>query len=153
MTKAMYGEVETDTTELRNAISNYVLSVHGVINDCFDTSRVNTFTNLEQLPYLSKRFLLKRYLGLTEEEIVENEKMWREERDQPELQQATGADLRAVGVSPGALEADMQTGEQLTNLQPAGPGGEPPAAPAVAAPGPAAASAGAPPGAPPLPQL
>jgi hypothetical protein len=100
------------------------------------------------LPYLSKRFLLKRYLGLTEEEIVENEKMWREEREQPEVDTTTGQDLRAVGISPAGMEADIETGEQLTNLAPAGPGGEAPAAPAVAAPG--AAGAGPVPGAPPL---
>lgn len=117
-----------------------------------DTSRVSTFTSLEPLPYLSKRFLLKRYLGLSEEEILENEQMWREEREQPELQQATGQDLRAVGVSPGAMETDIETGQQMTNLQPAGPGGEPPA-PAVSGPGAAGASAGAPPGAPPIPTL
>ena len=96
--------------------------------------------------------MLKRYLGLSEEEILENEQMWREEREQPELQQATGQDLRAVGVSPGAMETDIETGEQMTNLQPAGPGGEPPA-PAVAGPAAAGASAGAPPGAPPIPTL
>ena len=113
-----------------------------------DTSRVSTFTSLEPLPYLSKRFLLKRYLGLTEEEIVENEKMWREEREQPEIDTTTGQDLRAVGISPAGMESDIETGEQMTNLAPAGPGGEAPAAPAVAAPG--AAGAGAVPGAPPL---
>ena len=29
--------------------------------------------------HLSKRFAMKRYLGLTQEEIVENEKLWKEE--------------------------------------------------------------------------
>jgi hypothetical protein len=117
-----------------------------------DSTRVGVFTQLEAFPYMSKRFLLKRYLGLTEEEIVENEKMWREEQDEPEMQQSTGTDLRSVGVSPSGLEADIATGEEMTGLEPGGAEGVAPdaGAPAVAAPGAAAAPA---PGAPPLPSL
>ena len=85
-----------------------------------DTSRVNTFTTLEQLPYMSKRFMLERYLGLTKEEIVENEKMWREEREQPELQTTQGQDLRSIGITPAGLETDIQTGQDLSNLTPVG---------------------------------
>jgi hypothetical protein len=81
-----------------------------------DTSRVNTFTALEPLPYLSKRFLLERYLGLTKEEIVENEKMWREERDQPELQTTQGQDLRSIGITPAGLETDIQAGQDLAAM-------------------------------------
>jgi hypothetical protein len=113
-----------------------------------DTSRVNTFTSLEAVPYLSKRFMLKRYLGLSEEEIIENEKMWREERDQPELQTTQGQDLRSIGITPAGLETDIQTGQDLQNLTPVGAeagavGGAPGAQPgapglAPAGPGPAA---------------
>jgi hypothetical protein len=81
-----------------------------------DTSRVNTFTALEPLPYLSKRFLLERYLGLTKEEIVENEKMWREERDQPELSTTQGQDLRSIGITPAGLETDIQAGQDLAAM-------------------------------------
>ena len=81
-----------------------------------DTSRVNTFTALEPLPYLSKRFLLERYLGLSKEEIVENEKMWREERDQPELTTTQGQDLRSIGITPAGLETDIQTGQDLAAM-------------------------------------
>ena len=89
---------------------------------------------LEPLPYMSKRFLLERFLGLTEEEIKENEDMWREERDEPTIE-PTGSDLRAVGVSPGAMETDIQTGEEIAGMEPAAPG-----TPAVE-PGPGAAPA------------
>ena len=112
-----------------------------------DTTRVTTYTTLEQIPYLSKRFLLKRYLGLTEEEIQENEELWHEERTEPDAPGATGQDLRGVGVSPADFEGDITTGEDMANLQPddlgapgAGmaPGGQPAAgmgAPGAAAPG------------------
>jgi hypothetical protein len=115
-----------------------------------DTSRVSTFAALEPLPYLSKRFLLERYLGLSKEEIVENEKMWREERDQPDLQTTQGQDLRSIGITPAGLEQDIQTGEDLAAGFGA-PGAE--LAPGTA---PAAGTAGAvapPAGAPPVPTI
>jgi hypothetical protein len=78
-----------------------------------DTTRIQAFSQVEALPYMSKRFLMKRYLGLTEEEIVENETLWMEERDEPELETTQGQDLRAVGVTPAGLESDIATGEEL----------------------------------------
>ena len=91
-----------------------------------DTTRVNTFQSLEQIPYLSKRFLLQRYLGLTEEEIVENETLWHEERASPEAPTATGQDLRSVGVTPADLESDIAVGQDVTGMgAPGAPGAEP----------------------------
>lgn len=85
-----------------------------------DNTRIQAFTSLEPLPYMSKRFLLERFLGLTEDEIVKNEKMWREERENPDLQTTQGQDLRSVGITPGGLETDIQTGEEMSDLAPAG---------------------------------
>ena len=82
-----------------------------------DTSRIGSFMQLEQISYLSKRFMLKRYLGLSEEEIVENEKMWKEERDQPELQTTQGQDLRAIGITPAGLETDIAAGQELAGQE------------------------------------
>jgi len=87
-----------------------------------DTTRVNTFQQLEQVPYLSKRFMLKRYLGLTEAEITENEELWEEERSSPESPAASGNDLRSVGVTPADLESDITSGEDMANLGQAEPG-------------------------------
>ena len=72
-----------------------------------DAARIATFTQLEQYPYLSKRWLMKRYLGMTEQEISENEGMWAEERGDTELAQPEAPGLRSVGVSPGGLETDL----------------------------------------------
>jgi len=47
-----------------------------------DAALIGSFTPLMDVGYLSKRFLLGRYLGLTEEEISENERLWREENPQ-----------------------------------------------------------------------
>jgi len=72
-----------------------------------DLARINTFTQLEAFPYLSKRFLLTRYLGLSEAEMAENERMFAEEQGDVEAAPADPAGLRSIGVSPGGIQADM----------------------------------------------
>jgi len=109
-----------------------------------DTSRVSTFNQLEQVPYLSKRFLLKRYLGLTEDEIRENEQLWREERDEPETASASGQDLRSVGITPSDFESDIETGAELADTGELG--GELPGAAPGTGPGQQPAAGAAPPG-------
>jgi hypothetical protein len=114
-----------------------------------DTSRIQAFTSLEPLPYMSKRFMLKRYLGLSDEEILENEQMWQEERDEPELTTTQGQDLRSIGVTPAGLEQDIAMGQELagteTGVEAGAPqGGVPPAPTAQPA---------APAGAPPIPTI
>ena len=69
---------------------------------------------LEQLPYMSKRFMMQRFLGLSEEELVENDQLWKEENAAPELQTTQGQDLRSVGVTPGGIESDIETGQELS---------------------------------------
>ena len=118
-----------------------------------DTTRVSTFTQLDALPYLSKRFLLKRYLGLSEDEVRENEELWEQERTEVTAPPAAGTDLRSVGVTPAGIESDLDTAAELSGLgapevgaPSAAPGGAPPAAapgqqPAAGAAAPAAAGA------------
>jgi hypothetical protein len=77
-----------------------------------DTARVSTFTSVEQYPYISKRFALERFLGLTEEEINKNEKMWREENNKEIEVDPQGKDLRSIGISAGDIETDTETGEE-----------------------------------------
>jgi len=72
-----------------------------------DTARINTFTALEQVPYMSKRFLMKRYLGMTEQEMSENETMWAEEQGDIEVATADSPNLRSVGVTPGGITGDL----------------------------------------------
>lgn len=115
-----------------------------------DTSRISTFTQLEQLPYMSKRFMMKRYLGMTEDEIKENEEMWEEERAKPEVTSTAGSDLRSVGITPGGMESDIQTGEEVAGMSPTGevPGAAPAAAPGAPAAGGGVLPASGAPGAP-----
>ena len=88
-----------------------------------DTARISSFTSIEQYPYISKRFALERFLGLTEEEISKNEKMWREENDKEVTVDPQGSDLRSIGVSVGDIESDTKTGDEMNAPMP--PEGEP----------------------------
>lgn len=92
-----------------------------------DTVRIASFTSLEQIPYLSKRFLLERYLDLSEEEMQRNDKLWAEEHADTEASQAEGAGLRSVGVTPAGIAGDMDNLEM-----PAEAGAEMPAEPGAA---------------------
>ena len=78
-----------------------------------DVTRMQAFGNVEPLPYFSKRFIMKRYLGLSDEEIQENAELWAEERDEPEGIGTTGSDLRSVGISPADMETDIDAGTEL----------------------------------------
>ena len=80
-----------------------------------DTARVSTFQSMEAFPYISKRFALERFLGLTEEEIARNEELWQEENNETEDQAPQGSDLRNVGVSVGDIETDEQTVDDIEN--------------------------------------
>jgi hypothetical protein len=73
-----------------------------------DTARAATFAQLQEIPHLSKRFAMKRFLGMTQEEITENEHMWREEQGgnlKPVLD--AGGQMRSVGITPAGTQADL----------------------------------------------
>ena len=106
-----------------------------------DGARIGSFTQLESFPYLSKRFLLTRYLGLSEEEMSDNERMWKEEQGDAEKAPVESAGLRSVGISPGGLDTDIQNAE-MPDLTAGEPGAE--AVPGGGAPGDAGSTLPAP---------
>ena len=73
-----------------------------------DTERITTFNTIQAVPFMSKRFALKRFLGLTEDEIAENERLWGEEsgKGEPTNTDAAG-ELRSAGLSAAGIEGDM----------------------------------------------
>ena len=81
-----------------------------------DTSRVQTFTTIAALPYMSIRFAMERFLGLSQEEIKQNQKLWKEEKSEPEESEAKGTDLRSVGISTGDIDSDLETAENLEDM-------------------------------------
>lgn len=75
-----------------------------------DSAKINTFQALTDIPYVSKRFILKRYLGWTESELAENERMWKEERSRLTKQipatsgMSTPAGLSDVGITSSGID-------------------------------------------------
>jgi hypothetical protein len=116
-----------------------------------DAERINTFNTIQAVPYVSKRFALKRFLSLTDEEVAENERLWAEEngKGEPTATDAAG-ELRSAGLSASGIEGDLGAAADLTapeDLQgPEGQGANPggagpgaaPSGPAGGGPGPVA---------------
>jgi hypothetical protein len=74
-----------------------------------DNQRISTFAQMVGLPFVSKRFALKRFLGMTDEDVAENERMWKEEAGQGSaLTTDAAAELRGAGVSPTSMAADTE---------------------------------------------
>jgi hypothetical protein len=73
-----------------------------------DTAHINTFGQLVSVPWMSRRFLASRYLGWTEDEIIENESQWKEENPGrlktkvgKTAADEVGGGLRDVGIGGG----------------------------------------------------
>src|SRR6056300_998326 len=79
-----------------------------------DQARVNTFTAVAELPYMSKRFALKRYLGLSEEEMARNAELWAEENNVPQKKQTKSNQLRSAGVTQSGITGDLDQFEEPT---------------------------------------
>jgi hypothetical protein len=73
-----------------------------------DSERINTFSTIQAVPFMSNRFALKRFLGLTDEELSENEQLWAEEngKGMPTHTDAAG-ELRGAGLSAAGIEGDL----------------------------------------------
>lgn len=72
-----------------------------------DNARVPTYTQMAQIPYISNRFAMKRFLGITDEEIAENERLWKEENEENlTLPTDASAEMRSAGISSAGISAD-----------------------------------------------
>ena len=109
-----------------------------------DTARIQSYSSIVAVPYISKRFALKRFLGLTSEEMAENEELWKEENGLSAKALSASTELRSAGITSGGIESDVSSLGQSAQPPEGMPGG-PEAATAPAAPG--TAPAGAPPAA------
>jgi len=81
-----------------------------------DNARIPSFGQIQQIPFISNRFAMKRFLGMSPEEIAENERMWREENDEmittPEAD-APG-EMRGAGISSAGISADLDGAEDIS---------------------------------------
>ena len=99
-----------------------------------DNQRAPTFQTMSAVPFVSKRFALKRFLGLSDEEMAENERLWAEENGASSaVSTDSSGELRSVGVSQAGIEADIGDATDMTapeGMEPeagAAPGMTPPA--------------------------
>jgi len=66
-----------------------------------DQERANLFNTLAPTPFLSNQFKMKKYLGLTEDEMKDNEALWRSENGYEKFADGDkNMDLRNIGVRP-----------------------------------------------------
>ena len=72
-----------------------------------DQQRIQSFSQVAELPYMSKRFALKRFLGLTEEEMARNADLWAEENNVPQSKKTKVNQLRTAGVTQAGITSDL----------------------------------------------
>lgn len=86
-----------------------------------DAAQASVFATMQEVKYVSKRFALKRYLGWTDEEMHENERLWAEENQGKKKNNGPGADgtgapgLGQVGISSSDMapeEGEMDLGDE-----------------------------------------
>ena len=74
-----------------------------------DNARIPTFTQMSAIPYISNRFAMKRFLGMSDEEVAENERLWREENEENLTPMPTDSagEMRSAGISGAGVSADL----------------------------------------------
>ena len=80
-----------------------------------DNARIPTFAQVQQIPFISNRFAMKRFLGMSPEEIAENERMWREENEENINGSPSDAagEMRGVGISSAGISSDIGGAEDI----------------------------------------
>lgn len=72
-----------------------------------DTARVNTFGTMVAVPFISKRFALERFLGLTREEIAQNATQWKEENVDEDQYLSASSEMRGAGITANGMAGDI----------------------------------------------
>jgi len=85
-----------------------------------NSNRLQAFSQVAETSYLSRRFVLEKYLGLTKDEIKENERLWKEENPAGAAgasldTDTTNTDLASVGIRQPNL-TPLETKELEDNL-------------------------------------
>lgn len=71
-----------------------------------DSAKINQFQTLADTKFLSTRFMLKRYLGLSDEEIYENERLWKEEQGNVPTGDSEGmSSLSDAGITSSSIDS------------------------------------------------
>jgi hypothetical protein len=71
---------------------------------------------------------MKRFLGMTAEEVAENERIWNEEHIDEDTKLSASAEMRSTGITANSIAGDLSSlGANTAAPAPGGPGGETPA--------------------------
>ena len=97
-----------------------------------DNNRIQTFSQVAALPYISNRYALMRFLGMSADELAENERLWREENDEKFKVKPTtsSTEMRSAGITSANIQQDLAAQEPETTAPV-----EPTATPSTAGPG------------------
>lgn len=81
-----------------------------------DNNRIQTFSQVAALPYISNRYALMRFLGMSADELAENERLWREENDEKFKVKPTSssAEMRSAGITSANIQQDLAAQEPET---------------------------------------
>jgi hypothetical protein len=81
-----------------------------------DNNRIQTFSQVAALPYISNRYALMRFLGMSADELAENERLWREENDAKFKVKPTSssAEMRSAGITSANIQQDLAAQEPET---------------------------------------
>lgn len=79
-----------------------------------DSAMIANYMQITQVPHISKRMALKKYAGWSEEEIIENERMWKEENDIQKVGRSDEIGLRQVGINPSWYDSDNDNASETS---------------------------------------
>jgi hypothetical protein len=111
----LYGRGVNIDSSLFELKFNPPLNFAATRQSAMDAERINTFNTIQAVPFMSKRFAMKRFLNMTDEEVAENERMWSEENGKglPTYTDAAG-ELRSAGLSAAGIEGDLGAAGDLS---------------------------------------
>ena len=80
-----------------------------------DNQRIGTFAQIQTIPFISNRYAMKRFLGMSDSEVAENERYWKQENDETLSTAPTdaSAEMRGAGISGAGIEGDLAGGEDI----------------------------------------
>jgi hypothetical protein len=84
-----------------------------------DSERATLFSNLKDIPFMSKQFALKKYMGLSEVEVKQNEELWRQENGYEKYKKdQDAAGLNNIGMRPQPTDmVDLNAEPDLSGLE------------------------------------
>tara|TARA_R110000803_G_scaffold25524_5_gene61000 strand:+ start:1589 stop:3319 length:1731 start_codon:yes stop_codon:yes gene_type:complete len=85
------------------------------------TERAQLYNQVAAIPYMSNQFKMRKYLGLTEDEILENEELWRQENNSDKYvsnEQEGTPGLGNMGIRPMPNDAmDLEAEPDMSGIE------------------------------------